>query len=233
MVNERQRRQIACIGQAKQDILAKSVVVMVGCGGVGSAAGPILAKLGIGHLFVIDRGHVKPSSLRQMYTEGDIGKSKSYIAAGRLQRVNPEIDIEGLHYDVNVDTEFLRLLINSHRHQPLVILDCTDNIETRRTIETVALSHSVPWVMSGVIQWAGNVIAFLPESDNPRLDAVIPHSQMVGHDDPHEVGTVTAAVEMVGSIAAAEVCKCLWGEAKGDRMIYCNAYKPEITVVKV
>jgi molybdopterin/thiamine biosynthesis adenylyltransferase len=232
-MNERQHRQIACIGEERQATLANSVVVMVGCGGVGSAAGPILAKMGIGRIFVVDRGHVKPTNLgRQIYGDADIGEPKSLIFQKRLERVNPEIKVYSRQYDITTDS-YLEMIVDDWKHRPFVILDCTDNIEARRTIERVSLLYRVPWVFSGVVQWSGNVMAFLPHAGKPRLDVLIPPEETKAAHDPHVVGTVTAAVEMVGSIAAAEVCKCLWGEASGDKYITCNAYKPEVMVVTV
>src|SRR5947208_4979091 len=130
------------IGQVGQQKLASARVVVVGCGALGSVAAEQLARAGVGHLTIIDRDIVELSNLQRqvLFDEEDARSNlpKSVAAERRLRRINSSIEIRGIVADLN--PENAEELLGSD-----LILDATDNVETRYLINDFSLKCSVPW----------------------------------------------------------------------------------------
>lgn len=147
--------EISLEGQKK---LGKSRVTIVGMGGTGSMAAEIFSRIGTGYLRLIDGDRVHESNLHRqiLYDEGDLGSYKAVSAARRLKSENSEVEIDAR-------TEFLdgenaeRLLSGSD-----LIYDGTDNIASRRAINSASISLRIPWIMSSAIEYYGQVKAIIP-----------------------------------------------------------------------
>src|SRR5262249_41724579 len=143
---DRYSRQVlfAGIGAEGQQKLARSRVAIVGCGATGSALATLLARSGVGTLRILDRDYVEPSNLQRqaLFDENDARDSvpKAIAAARQIARFNSQICVEAQVADLvpaNVDS----LLDGVH-----IILDGTDNFETRYLMNDYSAKHSVPWI---------------------------------------------------------------------------------------
>ncbi len=142
-------------GQEGQQQLIDSRVLLVGCGALGSMAAEMMARAGVGFLRLVDDDQVELANLHRqlMFTEKDASMSrwKVYTARERLEEINSEIE-----YDI-YDRRF-----NEDNGEELaedvdIIMDCTDNPEARRAIDTTALRLGIPWVYGGVAAAVGMV----------------------------------------------------------------------------
>jgi len=150
----------AGIGEAGQQRLQSSSVLLVGCGALGCVLADSLTRAGVGRIRIIDRDFVELSNLQRqiLFDEQDVREHlpKAIAAQRRLQRVNSEIVIE----PVVADLEFSsigRLCADVN-----LILDGTDNFETRYLINDAALEYRIPWIFTGVTGSSGQVLAVIP-----------------------------------------------------------------------
>ncbi|HLC73472.1 MAG TPA: HesA/MoeB/ThiF family protein, partial [Candidatus Nanoarchaeia archaeon] len=129
----------------KQEFLQKKVVAIVGLGAIGSNTANLLARAGI-NLILIDRDIVELENLQRqtLYDEKDIGKPKSIQAKKKLKLINSEIKIEAFVEDLNYKN--IDELINSD-----LILDCSDNMETRFLINDYSIKNDIPWIYAAVL----------------------------------------------------------------------------------
>src|SRR5271155_4252804 len=143
---EKYSRQIlfAGIGEDGQQKLLGANAVLAGCGALGTAIAGLLARAGVGRLRIIDRDFVEPSNLQRqsLFEESDARESlPKPVAAGRhLRAINSELSIEGVVADLT--PENIRQVIEGFD----VILDGTDNFETRLLVNDAAISSGTPWI---------------------------------------------------------------------------------------
>src|SRR3954462_6833219 len=172
---ERYSRQILFkgIGPEGQARLAESRVAIVGCGATGSALASLLARAGVGWLRILDRDYVEPSNLQRqvLFDEQDAAESlpKAIAAARKIREFNSEIEVDAHAADVTPDN-IEELLEGAH-----IILDGTDNFETRYLINDYALSKGVPWIYTAAVGSYGVVMNVLP-GETACLACVFPDS---------------------------------------------------------
>src|SRR6202158_5326666 len=161
-MNDRYSRQVLFqeIGTEGQRKLSRSRVVIVGCGATGSALASLLARSGVGTLLILDRDYVEPSNLQRqaLFDENDARESvpKAIAAARQIARFNSQIAVEPHVADLtpaNVDS----LLGGCD-----LILDGTDNFETRYLVNDYALKNSVAWIYTAAVGSYGVTINILP-----------------------------------------------------------------------
>src|SRR6202050_2261933 len=144
-------RQIlfAGIGDEGQQKLLASSAVLAGCGALGTVVANLLVRAGVGHLRIIDRDFVEPSNLQRqtLFEESDAHEAlpKAVAAERRLRAINSGVSVEGVVADVTPKNA-LELL----RGFPL-ILDGTDNFETRFLLNDAAIHLNVPWIYAAVV----------------------------------------------------------------------------------
>ena len=207
---ERYSRQVlfAGIGQQGQAHLARGRVAIVGCGATGSAVAALLARAGVGLLRIIDRDYVEPSNLqRQMlFEEADAAESipKAIAAARRIAAFNSEVLVEAEVTDL-VPGNAEKLLGGVE-----VILDATDNFETRYLINDVAVKSGTPWIYTAAVGSYGVTMNILP-GDTACLACVFPAPPRGPVDTCDTAGILNSAVTAVASIEATEALKLLVG----------------------
>ena len=250
MTNERLSRQVACIGEAKQKALSNATIAIVGLGGIGSVVAPMLAKMGVGQLILIDKAKVKVNNLsRQMYNESDVGESKVVVAVPKLRRINPDINLTMIKNGYATFSEAVDILKSVSWRKIDLILDCTDNAEVRWEIEDFCVRHNVAWIYASVVGYIGKVKTFLPKS-KVRLDKFIkrpsnlpPLSTIQNKTDcptvnpitvnPHEIGTIVPSVELVGTTQVSEALKIIWKECEDKEYMYNIASYPDVRTEKI
>src|SRR5256884_6923716 len=150
---------LAWIGERGQQKLSSSRVVVVGCGALGGTAAEQLTRAGVGHLAIVDRDIVELSNLQRqvLFDEEDARANlpKAVAAERRLRRINSSIQIRGVIADLN--PENAEELLNAD-----LILDATDNVETRYLINDFSVKTGTPWLYTGCVGTEGRVMAILP-----------------------------------------------------------------------
>jgi adenylyltransferase/sulfurtransferase len=209
-LDERYSRQILFrgIGAEGQRKLAAARVAIVGCGATGSALAGLLARAGIGTLRIIDRDYVEPSNLQRqsLFDEQDAAESlpKAIAAARKIAASNSGIAIEPKVEDL-VPANIAALLDGMS-----LILDGTDNFETRYLINDYAVAHSLPWIYSAAVGSYAVTLNIVP-GETACLACLFPDSPRGMVETCETSGILNSAVNLVASITATETLKFLVG----------------------
>lgn len=211
---ERYARQIllAGIGEEGQRRLLRSKAVIVGCGALGTVIANTLARAGVGRLVIADRDYIELNNLQRqvLFDEGDIaqGLPKAVAAAQKLGRVNSSIRIEPVVTDVNPGN------IESLIRGADVVLDGTDNLDTRYLINDACLKNAIPWVYGGVIADYGMSMTIIP-GKTPCLRCLFREAPPPGTTATCDTaGVLGPVVGVVASIESAEAIKLLTGRGR-------------------
>ncbi len=235
---EKYSRQIlfAGIGEEGQERLLQSSAVLVGCGALGTVAANLLVRAGIGRLRIIDRDFVESSNLQRqtLFEELDASQSlpKAVAAERRLRAINSETQIEGVVSDLNPKNA-LELLSGY-----TVILDGTDNFETRLLMNDVAVSRRVAWVYASAVASYGVTLTILPGETACLACLLESEGETDGYgleETCDTVGIVNSAASVVASMEATEAIKLLAGrpEALNHRLISCDVWSGRFQAIRV
>ena len=185
-----------------QEKLKDSKMLIVGLGGLGCAASQYLTVAGVGHLTLLDFDTVSLSNLQRQVLHDDsrLDMPKVESAKLSLQRLNPHIQINTLNGLLGEEklTEVI-----SHFD---VVLDCTDNVETRNQLDIACRKNKVPLVSGAAIRMEGQVSVFTYEAETPTYQTL---SRLFGENvlSCMEAGVLAPIVGIVGSIQALEAIK--------------------------
>jgi adenylyltransferase/sulfurtransferase len=246
---ERYSRQIlfAEIGEEGQERLRASSVVVVGCGALGTALANLLVRAGVGRLRIVDRDFVEPSNLQRqtLFEEADAREAlpKAVAAERRLHAINSDVQVEGLVADLAPGNA--EELLGGF---PL-LLDGTDNFETRLLLNDYAVSRGVPWIYAAVVASYGVTLAIRP-GHTPCLACLLepasaaaagPSASLALAVAPEAeptcdtVGVLGAAAGLIASFEAAAAIKLLLGKPAPaeDRLISCDVWTGRFQSVRV
>ena len=199
-------RQICSrIGEEGQRKLATARVAIIGCGATGSALAGSLARAGVGTLRIIDRDYVEPSNLQRqsLFDESDAAESlpKAIAAARKISSFNSQIVVEPKVEDL-VPANIEALLEGTH-----LILDGTDNFETRYLINDYAVDRALPLDFLAAVGSCVVTLNVVPDEPPAWLPSSrIPHGMV---ETCETSGILNSAVSLVASIAATEALKFL------------------------
>jgi adenylyltransferase/sulfurtransferase len=208
--DERYSRQVlfAGIGSEGQQRLLDARIAIVGCGATGSALASLLARAGVGMLRIIDRDYVEASNLQRqtLFDEADVAESlpKAIAACRRIAAFNSHVVVEPQVNDLrpeNVD----ELLSGVD-----LILDGTDNFETRYLINDYAVKNSLPWIYTAAVGSYAITMNVIP-GDTACLSCVFPQSPSGMVETCETAGILNSAVNFAASIAATEAIKLMAG----------------------
>jgi molybdopterin-synthase adenylyltransferase len=210
-MRERYSRQILFegIGERGQESLLSGRAVVIGCGALGAVQIETLARAGVGRLTLVDRDVIEPSNLHRqiLYTEEDAaaGLPKAVAAERRVRAINSDVEVEGVVDDVRPST-VERLIEGAD-----VVLDATDNFETRFLLNDACAKAGIPWVYGAVVGGAGLTMTIRPGA-TPCLRCVFEEMPAPGSAPTCDTaGVVLPAVAVVASVQAAEALKLLMG----------------------
>jgi len=209
-LEDRYSRQVLFqgIGPDGQRKLAASAVAIVGCGATGSALASLLARAGVGAICIIDRDYVEPSNLQRqcLFDEADAAESipKAIAAARRIAAFNSQVVIEPRVADL-IPSNIGELLQGSQ-----LILDGTDNFETRYLINDYAVKNSVPWVYTAAVGSYGATLNILP-GQTACLACIFPEPPQGSVETCETAGILNSVASLAASIAATEALKLLVG----------------------
>jgi molybdopterin-synthase adenylyltransferase len=248
---ERYSRQILFteIGEAGQQRLLDSSAVLVGCGALGTALANLLVRAGVGKLRIVDRDFVEPSNLQRqtLFEESDAREAlpKAVAAERRLRAINSGVAVEGIVADVGPKNAEDLL-----RGFP-VILDGTDNFETRFLLNDAAIDLGVPWIYAAVVASYGVTLTVRPgqtaclacalesggaPSGTPSENDDGSQTAAAGAEDTCDtVGVLGAAAGVIASIEAAEAIKLLLGKtySSGGRLVSFDVWSGRYQSVRV
>ncbi len=217
---ERYSRQILFrgIGEEGQRRLAESRIAIVGCGATGSVLSSLLARAGVGWIRIIDRDYIEPSNLQRqvLFDEQDAAESlpKAIAAQRKLQSYNSEITIDAQVEDV-IPGNIGDLLEGAQ-----LVMDGTDNFETRYLINDYAVKNNVAWIYTAAVGSYGVTMNVLPH-ETACLACVFPDSPRGVVETCDTSGILNSAVNAVASIAVTEALKFLVGaKDKMRRTLY-------------
>jgi len=214
-------REIGGPGQKK---MKKARVLVVGAGGLGAPALHYLAAAGMGTIGVIDDDVVDSSNLQRqvIHTDARIGMPKVFSAQEALQAQNPWVTIRPYHRRLEAN------MADDLFAEYDLILDGSDNAETRYLVNRVAVSLGKPLISGAITQWEGQLSVFHPASDGPCYACVFPTAAAAGlAPSCAEAGVVGALPGVVGSMMAVEAIKHVTGAGaplKGQMLIYDALY---------
>src|SRR5690348_4548738 len=207
--NERYSRQIlfAPIGPEGQERIRKSKVAVVGCGAIGASTCTLLARAGVGTLRIIDRDYVEPSNLQRqlLFDEEDARQStpKAEAAAQKISQINAEVKVEAHVNDLRPQS--LSLLEDID-----LILDCTDNFETRYLINDFAVKSQLPWIYAAAVGSYAVTMNILP-GETACLSCLFPEPPRGTFATCDTAGVLNSAATLIASVQVAEAVKLLVG----------------------
>jgi molybdopterin-synthase adenylyltransferase len=208
--DQRYSRQVLFpgIGPEGQRRLKLAKVAIVGCGATGSALTSLLARAGVGRIRIIDRDYVEPSNLQRqsLFSEADAAESlpKAIAAARHIAAFNSEIAVEPQVADLtpaNIPGLFDEMQL---------ILDGTDNFETRYLINDFAVKHSLPWIYTAAVGSYCLTMNIWP-GKTACLACMFPDPPQGMIETCETAGILNSAVNLAASIAATEAIKLLVG----------------------
>lgn len=211
------QRLFAPIGNEGQERLAASHVALAGCGATGAASAGMLARAGVGRLTIIDRDFVEPSNLqRQMlFTEQDALESlpKAEAARRRLKEINAEVEVVSHVADLTPGN--VRALLAGAD----IILDATDNFETRYLLNDFAIESGAPWIYAAAIGSYAATMNILPTGEHRTacMACVFPEPPGGTVETCDTAGILGSAVNVAASLQVIETIKLLTGHASAMR----------------
>jgi adenylyltransferase/sulfurtransferase len=235
-LHEKYSRQMlfAGIGEEGQQRLLASSAVIVGCGAIGAAAAGLLVRAGVGRVRILDRDFVEPSNLQRqtLFDEDDARAAipKAVAAQRKLRAINGSIAVEGLVADLN-PRNAEELLTGFD-----LILDGTDNFETRFLINDFAVQSTVPWIYAAAVASYGVTMTVLPGL-TPCLACLL-ESSSSGHgleETCDTIGVLGPIVNLIASLEIAEALKLLAGRKQSlhGRLISCDVWTGHFQSIRV
>jgi molybdopterin/thiamine biosynthesis adenylyltransferase len=210
---ERYSRQIlfAGIGEQGQEALLRSRAVIVGCGALGSFQAAALARAGTGHITIIDRDYVEPSNLQRqwLFEESDASQAlpKAAAAERRIAAINSSISVRGVVADLTASNA-AELLGDVD-----LILDGTDNFDTRYLINDFAVCRGIPWIYGAAVGSYGLAMPVFP-GRTACLRCVYPDPPEGVQPTCETAGVLNVIASLVASYQVADALKILCGHVE-------------------
>jgi molybdopterin/thiamine biosynthesis adenylyltransferase len=210
---ERYSRQIlfSGLGESGQQRLAAASAVIVGCGAIGASTAALLARAGVGRLRILDRDFVEPSNLQRqaLFDEFDARDSlpKAVAAQLKLRSINSAISIEGVVADLTPQN--VEELLSGFD----LLLDGTDNFETRFLLNDFAVKNNVPWIYAAAVGSYGITMTVRPGLTACLACLLEGANTPAGVEETCDtIGVLAPIVQLISSLESAEALKLLAGK---------------------
>jgi adenylyltransferase/sulfurtransferase len=225
--------RFAPLGEEGQRKLLGARALVVGCGALGSVSADLLVRAGVGFVRVVDRDFLEADNLHRqvLFDEHDVAEvlPKAVAAARRLSQINSAVQVEPVVADISAAN------IGSLADDVELIVDGTDNFETRYLINDYAVAHHKPWVFGGCVGAEGQMLAILP-GETPCLSCILPEPPPAEAQPTCETaGVIGPIVSVIAALQAGEALKILSGhrEAVNRRMTIVDLWSNQIRTVGV
>lgn len=223
---ERNQGTVGWEGQVK---LLESTVAIVGCGGLGGWIIEGLARMGVGHLIIIDGDAFEENNLNRqaLCTEANLGQPKTEAAREQVARVNSATEV--ITYSVMADEESIREMLAGAD----VVVDALDTFPTRLVLQKVAQSLGIPVVHGAIGGYVGQVMTVFPGDEG--LYALYGRGNVPQRGIEAQLGNPTATPMMVAAWQIQEVVKVLLGagELLRNRLLFMDAESGMVEVLEI
>ncbi|MFT4655771.1 MAG: molybdopterin/thiamine biosynthesis adenylyltransferase [Patiriisocius sp.] len=202
----RYSRQILLSGfdLEKQEMLINSSVLVIGLGGLGCAASQYLVASGVGKITIVDDDTVETTNLQRqvLHYESSIGDKKVNSGARTLRNINHFVEVHTV--DKRLPPNELAQMIEAHD----LILDCSDNLDTRNLLNRLCYKHNTPLVSGAAIRMEGQVFCVIPQLKTACYECI---SHFFGEQNLScvEAGVMSPVVGIIGATQANEAIKIL------------------------
>ena len=223
---EKYSRQILFppLGEEGQERLLRSRAVIVGCGALGSLQANALARAGVGEIVLIDRDYIELSNLQRqwLFDEADAAEAlpKAVAAARKLATINSSVAARGVVADLTPQNAEELLLPAG------VILDGTDNFDTRYLMNDVAVKHGVAWIYGAAVGSYGLTMPVLP-GVSACLACLFPTPPAGAQPTCDTAGILNAITALIASLQVADALKILAGKCEDveSRLFTADVWK--------
>lgn len=219
------------IGIEGQQQLLASHALIVGAGGLGSPVAMYLAAAGVGSITLADPDCVDLTNLQRqiLHTSASVGQPKVLSGARTLNALNPQVRVHALEQKLD------EVALNTLVAEANVVLDCSDNFQTRHAVNRACVRHRVPLVSGAAIRLEGQLSVFDARcADSPCYECLFP-----ARDTPEEaqcatLGVLSALTGIVGTMQASEAIKiiCGFGTPLVGRLLLIDARDMAIQQVR-
>ncbi len=219
------QERFAPLGERGQARIRGSRVAIVGCGALGTVQAEILTRAGVGSLRIIDRDLVEMSNLQRqfLFSEADAmeGAPKAIAAARRLAQINSEVVLEPFVADLS-PSNISDLLENID-----LILDATDNFETRYVINDYSVREGVPWIYGAAVGSYGLKLAIIPNR-TACFKCVYPDPPQGAQPTCETAGVLGSVTATIAALQTADAMQILAGGANPSRLTTVDVWTGEI-----
>ncbi|MBO1205796.1 MULTISPECIES: ThiF family adenylyltransferase [Staphylococcus] len=209
------------IGSNGQEKIMNAHVLIVGMGALGTHLAEGLARAGVGELTIVDRDYIEYSNLQRqtMFTEMDAQERLPKVIAAERNLMAIRQDLKLNPYIEHVD----RLFLETYAQDVQLILDATDNFETRQLVNDFAYKATIPWIYGGVVQSTYVESTFIPDK-TPCFNCLMPQLPVINMTCD-TVGVIQPAVTMTTSLQLRDALKILIGEATTPKLTYGDIWE--------
>lgn len=220
------------IDVAGQEKLLASHVLIIGAGGLGSAAAPYLAAAGVGHITLIDHDLVELTNLQRqiMHAESKVGQSKVASSKQFLGQLNSSVRIEA------IQAKATNPLLDDLLPSVDIVLDCTDNFKTRHLINASCVKHQKPLVSGSALRFDGQISVFDPRSSaSPCYACIFSPDEQFEEVSCSSMGIFSPLVGIIGTMQAAQALQIMigFGEPLVGRMLLWDARTTRIDEMQI
>lgn len=229
IIPERYERNIGSVGLKGQILLLKSKVAVIGAGGLGGFVVELLARVGVGHLVVVDGDSFEENNLNRqlLSSEEFLGMSKSDRAADRVARINSSVSVTARTCYVSPENA------GDIIHGCNVVVDALDNVKSRFVLEDACRAAGIPMVHGAIGGFFGQVMTIYPEDRGLEL-LYGPREKALNKGIEVSLGNPSATPPMVASWQAQEVVKVITGIGSPlrNRVLYMDAKEGDVHIIK-
>lgn len=220
------------LGIEGQEKLLISRALVIGAGGLGSPVALYLGSAGVGHITVVDHDNVDVTNLQRQVAHrlSNIGQPKADSIKQAVAAINPDVTVDAISR--RADDALLDKLVG----QSDVILDCTDNFETRHAINRFAVKHARPLVSGAAIRFDGQVSVYdQRDSQSPCYACIFPQSAELEEVRCATMGVFAPLVGIIGSVQVAEALKllCEVGTSLSGKLLMLDGRSMEWSQIRV
>lgn len=206
-----------------QTLLHKSKIAIVGLGALGTVAAELLLRSGVTNFTLIDNDTIEESNLQRqlLFQESDLKTNKAKTTKSHLLKINKTAKIK------IITTRLTKNNINTLKNNNL-ILDCTDNLETRFLINNFCKQHNLPWIYASAITTHGYVMSILPQG--PCLRCFLKQASLETCATSGVINTITTSI---AALQVTEAIKIITKKPIEPKLYYYNIWTPELKIITI